>query len=70
MKKKLVSVLLVAAMAASMLLGCGGKAASGSSSSGTSTSADASDGGTFVVPVNTNSIASLTHTTYMVVMTY
>ena len=60
MKKKLVSVLLVAAMAASMLLGCGSKADSGSSSSGTSTSADASDGGTFVVPVNTNSIASLT----------
>lgn len=61
MKKKLVSVLLVAAMAASMLLGCGNKADSGSSSSGTSTSADASvDGGTFVVPVNTNSIASLT----------
>lgn len=61
MKKKLVSVLLVAAMAASMLLGCGSKADSGSSSSGTSTSADASvDGGTFIVPVNTNSIASLT----------
>lgn len=60
MKKKLVSVLLVAVMAASMLLGCGSKADSGSSSSGTSTSADASDGGTFVVPVNTNSIASLT----------
>lgn len=60
MKKKLVSVLLVAAMAASMLLGCGSKADSGSSSSGTSTSADASDGGIFVVPVNTNSIASLT----------
>ena len=60
MKKKFVSVLLVAAMAASMLLGCGSKADSGSSSSGTSTSADASDGGTFVVPVNTNSIASLT----------
>ena len=60
MKKKLVSVLLVAAMAASMLLGCGSKADSGSSSSGTSTSADASDGGTFVVLVNTNSIASLT----------
>lgn len=60
MKKKLVSVLLVAAMAASMLLGCGSKADSGSSSSGTSTSAGASDGGTFVVPVNTNSIASLT----------
>ena len=61
MKKKLVSVLLVAAMAASMLLGCGSKSDSGSSSSGTSTSADASvDGGTFVVPVNTNSIASLT----------
>lgn len=60
MKKKLVSVLLVAVMAASMLLGCGSKTDSGSSSSGTSTSADASDGGTFVVPVNTNSIASLT----------
>ncbi len=60
MKKKLVSVLLVAAMAASMLLGCGSKSDSGSSSSGTSSSADASDGGTFVVPVNTNSIASLT----------
>ncbi len=60
MKKRLVSVMLVAAMAVSMLFGCGSKSDSGSSSSGTSTSADASDGGTFVVPVNTNSIASLT----------
>ena len=58
MKKRIVSVLLVAAMAVGMLMGCGSKSNSGSdSSSGTSTSAD---GGTFVVPVNTNSIASLT----------
>lgn len=58
MKKRIVSVLLVAAMAVGMLMGCGSKSNSGSdSSSGTSKSAD---GGTFVVPVNTNSIASLT----------
>ena len=50
MKKRIVSVLLVAAMAVGMLMGCGSKSNSGSdSSSGTSTSAD---GGTFVVPVN------------------
>lgn len=57
MKKKLISAILVAAMAVTMLAGCGGGSDSGSEESASS---EQSGGGTFVVPINTNSIESLT----------
>lgn len=61
MKKRIISVMLVAAVAVTMLVGCGGNAASESSDGGTSTEAsEEAGGGTFVLPINTNSVASLT----------
>lgn len=53
--------MLVAAMAVTMLAGCGGNSESGSSDGGTSEEAQGeTGGGTFVLPINTNSVASLT----------
>lgn len=61
MKKRVISVMLVAAMAVTMLVGCGGNSESGSGDGGTSEEAQGeTGGGTFVLPINTNSIASLT----------
>lgn len=61
MKKRIISVMLAAAMAVTMLVGCGGNSESGSGGGGTSEEAQGeTGGGTFVLPVNTNSIASLT----------
>lgn len=69
MKKKLISALLAATMAASALTGCGGSQSTDAANSTAATEAAGqaasaetvqSGGGTFIVPVNTNSIASLT----------
>ena len=55
MKKKMVSLLLVAAMAVSMLAGCGGN--SDKKSAGNDSKAETTeDGGTFIVPINSDSV--------------
>ena len=67
MKRKLISAMLITAVTVVMAAGCGGNGGnsenSGSGSNGSSSSEGASGesgGGTFVVPINTNSVASLT----------
>ena len=61
MKKRILSVLLVAAMAVGMLAGCGKSSSSEEASEGsTEGTKEESSGGTFVVPINATSITSLT----------
>lgn len=61
MKKRILSVLLVAAMAVGMLAGCGKSSSSEESAEGsTEETKEESAGGTFVVPINATSITSLT----------
>lgn len=57
MKKRILSVLLVAVMAISMLAGCGNSSTEDASSSEETTEAG---GGTFIVPINATSLTSLT----------
>lgn len=57
MKKRIVSILLIAAMAMTMAVGCGSSKDSGS---GDKQEASGEGGGTFIVPINTNTVASLT----------
>ena len=67
MKRKLISVMLITAVTVVMAAGCGKNSGnsensdSGSNSGGSSQEASGEGGGgTFVVPINTNSVASLT----------
>jgi peptide/nickel transport system substrate-binding protein len=54
MKKRFLSAALMVVMTVSMLAGCSGKTTSSTNETGTE------EGGTFIVPINTNSIVSLT----------
>lgn len=60
MKRKIISLLLTVAMAASLAVGCGGNAGDKEKTSESATTSGESGGGTFIVPINSNSVKTVT----------